>query len=108
MAEHTEALTRFWQDPLHRPPPDVEPLTQLQSRTLTVWNSVLARHPREHILLITHGGPVRILLSHVLRKPLDRLLEIDVTHAALYRSCVRTDTDGSIQTQLFEFTSLRP
>jgi broad specificity phosphatase PhoE len=73
-----------------------------------VWNSVLARHPREHILLITHGGPVRILLSHVLGKPLDRLLEIDVTHAALYRLCVHTNTDGNIQTQLFELARLRP
>jgi alpha-ribazole phosphatase len=108
MAEHTEALTRFWQDPLNHPPPDAEPLTQLQSRTLTVWNSVLARYPREHILLITHGGPIRILLCHLLEKPLDRLPEIDVTHAGLYRICVRTDTGGSIQKQLFEFTRLRP
>jgi alpha-ribazole phosphatase len=108
MAEHSEALTRFCQDPLSHPPPDAEPLTQLQSRILTVWNSVLVRYPREHILLITHGGPVRILLCHVLGKPLDRLLEIDVTHAALYRLCVRTTTAGRPQAQLLEFGRLRP
>jgi broad specificity phosphatase PhoE len=73
-----------------------------------VWNSVLARYPREHVLLITHGGPVRILLSHVLGKPLDRLLEIDVTHAALYRLCVRTTTVGRLQTQSCELARLRP
>ena len=108
MAEHSEVLTRFWQDPLSHPPPDAEPLTQLQSRILTVWNSVLVRYPREHILLITHGGPVRILLCHVLGKPLDRLLEIDVTHAALYRLCVRTTTADRPQAQLLEFARLRP
>jgi alpha-ribazole phosphatase len=108
MAEHTEALTRFWQDPLNHPPPGAEPLAQLQARTLAAWNALIARYPSQHLLLITHGGPVRILLCHVLGKPLDRLLEIDVTHAALYRLCVRTDTDSSLQTQLFELASLRP
>lgn len=108
MADQPEALTRFWQDPLSHPPPNAEPLTQLQSRILTVGNAVLARYPREHTLLITHGGPIRILLCHALGKPLDRLLEIDAAHAALYRLCVGSDADGHLQTQVSELASLRP
>jgi len=83
-------------------------LVQLQSRTLSLWNSLLARYPREHMLLITHGGPIRIFLCHVLGKPLNRLLEIDVTPAALYRLCVRPDTDGSLPTQASELACRRP
>ncbi len=108
MQDQPEALTGFWQDPLKHPPPGAEPLVQLQSRTLSLWNSLLARYPREHMLLITHGGPIRIFLCHVLGKPLNRLLEIDVTPAALYRLCVRPDTDGSLPTQASELACLRP
>jgi alpha-ribazole phosphatase len=108
MQDQPEALTGFWQDPLKHPPPGAEPLVQLQSRMLTVWNSLLARYPREHMLLITHGGPIRIFLCHVLGKPLNRLLEIDVTPATLYRLCVRPDTDSSLPTQVSELACLRP
>ncbi len=101
-AEQPEALSRFWQDPLNDPPPGAEPLAQLQSRVLAVVQTVLSRHPHEHILLITHGGPIRILMCHALRKPLDRMLEIDVPHAALDRLCIGRDPKGRIEMRLLD------
>lgn len=105
VVEHTEALTRFWQDPLHHPPPGAEPLPELQARILAAWKSVLALYPREHILLITHSGPVRVLLGHLMGRPLKRSLEIEVKYASLHLLCVDAHEDGGMEAQAIDLAS---
>lgn len=79
------ALTRFWQNPVDFPPPQGEHLLDFQSRVLAVWHEITSCFTDQHILLITHGGVIRVIRCHLQQHPIDRLLELDVRHAQLFR-----------------------
>jgi alpha-ribazole phosphatase len=83
MTTAPDDLARFWRDPLHHGPPQGESLLSLQKRVLAAWNEIVGR--QRPVLLVTHGGPIRIILNHVLDKLPERLMEINVSHAALFR-----------------------
>lgn len=78
-----EAVAAFWRDPLHHTPPLGEPLKVFQQRVLTAWRALLEKHLGETILLVTHGGVIRIILADLLGMPLRPLSHIDVPHACL-------------------------
>lgn len=82
------ALENFWRDPVAFTPPQAEPLLSFQARVLAAWRELPARYPGQHVLLITHGGVMRIILCHLQRRPLSELLSLAVPHAALHRITV--------------------
>ncbi len=41
-------------------------------------------HNEQHILLVTHGGVIRLLLCHLQQRPLSTLLDAEVKHGALF------------------------
>lgn len=80
-----EALGRFWQDPERYPPPGAETLAALRERVLDCCGELLRhRAADERILIVSHGGPIRILLAARDGLPLRRALEIEVPHAGLF------------------------
>lgn len=85
MGSSPEALTRFWEDPLAHPPPGGERLEAFARRVLAAWQEIGARD--EPMLVITHGGPIRVILAHVSGRPLTRLHNIPVPLAALVAVC---------------------
>lgn len=78
-----DALTQFWNDPVQNTPPEAEPLLEFNQRVLSAWADLLRDYPSERILLVTHGGVIRLLLCHAQQRPIKQLLEIEVKHAAL-------------------------
>lgn len=94
-----QALGDFWCDPIAHAPAGSEPLRELQRRVLAVCDDGLAAHdaaaPRW--LLVTHGGPIRILLCAATGQPLMRLLDIDVPYASLYALTAERGAQGSLQ-----------
>jgi len=85
MTTDAAALARFWSDPVRNTPPGAEPLTGFAARVLSAWRDIIAGHAGEKVLLITHGGVMRVILGHVMQQPLERLLEVEVPHGALRR-----------------------
>lgn len=85
MATDADALTHFWNDPLRYTPPQAEPLADFEARILSAWRDVVSRYVGEKILLVTHGGVIRILLCHVRQRPIECLLEFEVGHASIQR-----------------------
>jgi alpha-ribazole phosphatase len=83
-AADAAALENFWRDPVTCPPPQAEPLLSFQTRVLAAWQELPARYPGQHVLLITHGGVMRIILCHLQQRPLADLLSLSVPHAALH------------------------
>jgi broad specificity phosphatase PhoE len=79
-----EDLTRFWSNPEQFTPPRAEPLTQFRHRVRSGWKQLLDED-HGHVLLITHGGVIRIIIAEVLGIPPDRLLLIEVPHACRTR-----------------------
>lgn len=99
MATDADALARFWKDPAHHTPPEAEPLLSFKVRVLTAWDEIIGKPRGDKVLLITHGGVIRVILCHVLQQPVDRLLELEVGYATLQRVCIR-HTRGHRRTAL--------
>ncbi len=88
MATDENALTQFWNDPVQNTPPGAEPLLTFNQRVLSAWADLLRNYRNERILLVTHGGVMRVLLCHVQQRPIKQLLDIEVKHAALKQLCI--------------------
>ncbi len=84
-AEHGESAGAFLQDPMSLTPPEAEHITEFRDRVVTAWESVLADHAGEHLLLVAHGGVNRVILGHVLAMPLNALFRVEVPHACMSR-----------------------
>jgi alpha-ribazole phosphatase len=93
MAEDQDALTRFWNDPEKHPPPDGETLSCFQARILEAWSHILATYSEQRVLVVTHGGVIRVLLCHVLARPLAKLQEFEIKHGGLYSLQVDVDNN---------------
>jgi alpha-ribazole phosphatase/probable phosphoglycerate mutase len=80
-----DILARFWRDPLNNPPPGGERLADFRTRLLAAWGDLLARHTGRHVLVVCHAGTIRLLVSHVLDMPLERLFRLHVPNAGISR-----------------------
>lgn len=78
-----ERLRLFWADPNAHTPPGGEPLGQFRSRVMAAWHRIVSDHGTGGALVVTHGGPIRLLRAVQTGTPLSALLSIDVPHAAL-------------------------
>ena len=59
-------LERFWADPVANPLPGAEPLADFHRRVLQAWEQMLQINRAESLLVVTHGGVIRMLLAHLL------------------------------------------
>jgi alpha-ribazole phosphatase len=78
-----ERLRRFWADPSLQSPPGGEPLSELHLRVMAAWQRVVYDPDSGRMLIVTHGGPIRVLRAVASGLALSALLSIDVPHAAL-------------------------
>ncbi len=95
-ATDASALENFWRDPVACTPPQAEPLLSFQARVLAAWGELPARYPGQHVLLITHGGVMRIILCHLQQRPLTELLNLSVPHAARHQIIVEQEPQQTI------------
>jgi alpha-ribazole phosphatase len=84
METDMDALSQFWSDPIANTPPQAETLIDFEKRVLSGWRDITHQFLGERILLVTHGGVIRLLLGHILQRPLQRLLEIKAGHAVMH------------------------
>ena len=84
MACSPDALQRFWANPTEARPPRSESLTDVASRVLAAWHETRDGDSDERVLVVTHGGPIRIILLELSGRPQAELLHLDVPHAALF------------------------
>lgn len=85
MEEQSEALQAFWQDPVASGPPGGERLDEFSERVMAAWAEFIAAHVGEHVLLVAHGGVIRVILAKCLGMPLANLYRIDVPYASMSR-----------------------
>jgi alpha-ribazole phosphatase len=78
-----ERLRRFWSDPSVHAPPGGEQLAAFHARVIAVWNRIVTDGDIRSVLIVTHGGPIRVLRAAQSEMPLSAALSLDVPHAAL-------------------------
>jgi alpha-ribazole phosphatase len=83
--QDSEILRRFYRDPVRNRPRDAEPLDAFCARVTTAFLEVLERHRGQHVLIVTHAGVIRAVLSHVLSIPLNRIYRISVANGGVTR-----------------------
>ncbi|WDH51791.1 alpha-ribazole phosphatase family protein [Pseudomonas chlororaphis] len=84
MATDAEALGRFWADPYAFTPPQGEPVLAFSARVLGAVERLHQRYAGERVLLVSHGGVMRLLLARARGLPREQLLNVEVTHGALF------------------------
>ncbi|MDH5392282.1 MAG: histidine phosphatase family protein [Gammaproteobacteria bacterium] len=89
-----DELHRFWDNPASVTPPKGESLAEFQQRIVNGWDSLIEKHHGQHVLLVTHGGVIKILVAHVLSMPVEKLLSIETPLAAMSRIRIMTDPAG--------------
>jgi alpha-ribazole phosphatase len=83
--EHGELLQSFWRDPSLVTPPDGESLLQFRERLTRAADQILAEQKGRHVLIITHGAVIRLLLCEWLHMRMTAFSNIAVPYAALTR-----------------------
>lgn len=81
----TEApvISAWSRDPTSVTPPGGEPLVEVAARVMDCFAELLARYRGQRLLLVTHGGVIRVLLSQILGMPLSCATRLHVPSAAL-------------------------
>ena len=99
------AIAQFWRDPVAHPIVGGEPVSDFDRRVGAAWSRLLERYRGQHVLLVAHGGAIRMVLRQVLDLPLTNLWRFEVPYAALSR--VRRHNDPEADPQLV-FLNGRP
>ena len=93
-----ELLANFWQKPSQYCPPGAETLMQFQARVLNGFQYLLGdmqMRNRQHALVVTHGGVIKLLACLAKQQPLDDLLKMPAELGKLY-SLEFSEKDGQL------------
>jgi alpha-ribazole phosphatase len=82
--EQGDALGRFWADPVAHPPPGAETFDAFRDRLSAALDDVAAEAVDQRVLVITHGGAIRLLRCLVEKRSYGDMAGIDVPHASLH------------------------
>lgn len=90
IAAYGDALSRFWDNPERYPPPGGEPVAEFYDRVREAWWHWQKTLAGQRVLMVCHGGVIRMVLAEVLSIPLGRAFSrIAVPFAC--RSRIRID-----------------
>ncbi|MFA5630103.1 MAG: histidine phosphatase family protein [Porticoccaceae bacterium] len=94
-------VARYYREPGNLAPPGGESAAEASARLVQVWNALLARHRGEHLLLVCHGGVIRLLLCHLLAAPLASSTFFHVPYGCLVRLQVYHLNEGDAPQLIF-------
>ncbi len=84
MQTDAEGLGLFWADPYNFTPPEGEPVSDFSDRVLGAVSRLHQAYAGERVLLISHGGVMRLLLARARGLPREQLLNVEVGHGGLF------------------------
>ncbi|MBP1147308.1 alpha-ribazole phosphatase [Pseudomonas sp. PvP027] len=91
METDAEGLGLFWADPYAFTPPGGEPVLYFSNRVLSAVQRLHQAYAGERVLLVSHGGVMRLLLAQARGLPREQLLQVVVGHGALLSIQVAAD-----------------
>lgn len=74
-------------------PPNGEPFLTFRDRVLTAWSEIADLPDGSHVLIVTHGGVLRVVLPTVLGMPLNRSYPLHIPFASFSRIALRVDDE---------------
>ncbi|MFN3580497.1 MAG: alpha-ribazole phosphatase family protein [Pseudomonas sp.] len=95
MPEFADLLADFWRDPYQCNAPGGEAMAAFEQRVLASIDRLAAGYADEHVLVITHGGVMRLLIARARGLPRADLLQVEV--ALAQRVLLRRDPTGVLE-----------
>ncbi len=74
-------------------PPNGEDYLTFKDRVLAAWQSISEKPDGSHVLLVTHGGVMRVLLPTVLGMPLNQSYPLHIPFACFSRVSLQVEDD---------------
>lgn len=68
---------KWYDDPLSNCPPEGEYLGEFQARVVNAFQKII-KSKRKSILVVAHGGTIRVFLSHILQIPLSENWKLEI------------------------------
>ena len=87
-ATQPELLAQFWEKPSQFSPPNAETLQQFHVRihqALQQIQTYMQHKQFEHVLVVTHGGVIKLLKCLAMNQPLDNILKMSAELGQLNR-----------------------
>lgn len=84
METDAEALGLFWTDPYGFTPPQGEPVSEFSARVLSAVSRLQQQFAGERVLVVCHGGVIKLLLARARGLPREQLLQVPVVNGALF------------------------
>ena len=84
MEADEQALGLFWADPYAFTPPDGEPVLEFSARVLSAVSRLQRDFAGQRVLVVCHGGVMKLLLAQARGMPREQLLQVPVIHGALF------------------------
>ncbi len=84
-SQQQQAVMQFWQDPEAHPPPNGERLALMAERVASCFADISRQAESSQVLVVTHGGVIRLLLSQLLAVPLQRVRQFSIDYGSLTR-----------------------
>ncbi|CAE7822262.1 ribA [Symbiodinium microadriaticum] len=96
-----EQFRAFRKDLSALAPPNGESFLQFRDRVLSAWNQLSQYEDGAHLLLVTHGGVMRVILPTVLGMPLNRSFPLHIPFACFSRVVVEVRDDKTHASLVF-------
>lgn len=90
-----ELLANFWQYPTTFTPPNAESLQIFQTRIQSALHNIqqqMSLYHAERVLVVTHGGVIKLLKCMALQQPLDDILKMSAELGQLNRFILNSET----------------
>lgn len=91
----TDVVTAWSRDPTSVTPAEGEPLVAVAARVNACFHQLLDEYRGQRLLLVTHGGVIRVLLSQAMGMPLSCAGRIHVPYAALSTLVIHHHDSGN-------------
>ncbi len=75
----------FYLNPVNNRPTGAESLVTFYARVVAVYNNIIKHHSGQNVLLVTHAGVIRALITHAIQAELTSLYRIKVLNAGVTR-----------------------
>jgi len=85
LATEPEQYHAFYADPVANRPAGAEPLELFFRRTTQAFSRLVDQFREQHLLLVTHAGVIRAIVTGVLQAPLASMYRLKIDYAGLCR-----------------------
>ncbi len=91
IAQDSDALNHFYQDPVNHRPAGAEPLEIFSKRVWQAYQSIAKEHEGKHVLIVAHAGVARAITANILRMSLDDVYSrLRIEYGGIITSSVET------------------